>query len=850
MIANLGGCLDVYTNARSSGTVVGNGNNKGVVACRKSSDIGTCARIGVAGTVVLNVVAVCGVIRGRGPEVELQTCIGSNFGFGLFGSGSFGLGCFGFGSFGFGSFGLGSFGFGCFGFGLFGSGYFGLNGSGFACECDIGDDHFTCVSGVVHAPTGVDKEVEFACYAFKALGKGLFLACGNFHFAFHQSGSSSGFDLNGDVSGLGAVVLDLKGNFVLAIGNFADISPNVLIGVGGNVGVSNGYRTVFVVSVYAITVGGITAELNFNATDHCGEVTGCRICGSGRQGSGHIIATTVALAVLVEVFTLVRNFNFANGCELNVFNGNVTGTENTVVSGGVDHQLEFNAANTKADNELCGFACGDIKEGAAPFKVCSNSYAVHGCRDVRGLVVACEGGVEHIYANVNGFGTVVGNFEVNIVLACNSIGNVELDRHVCATGYVGVGYICLVAVNSYYVRSCTGECGNDGSDVCPVDLGFFFAFNGGNYYGRIEGSAFCAGSDPLILGTVVIGSTLVFAHPSPCSFIATPVVSEHSTCGRGELFNDLNVFAGGNGCVGSYLVNGLAVNKPGDGIFCPTEAVGVEFLGSVKAKVVHIFIAALAVNEEVELNVCGILAEEFDVDLVVRIGVAILEVVGTCANKEGACGTCVSRGLHANLIVAVVIVVLGACFTCGVVELNILIVEPSRCFFLGDAKAHNAVFIEHVVVFPNNVENVTVGPAVGFKQNRRICTVCKVDYLLCVESCIGQGNGLGFVGCLLGSFFGRGGSSFFGLSEKSANQIAQSAATERHNQCQCQCECYEKLLFHSFLLKVEKLICIYPRVIPRFYIRSIDTERKREAWSHQTFLPSLRESRQRSTNSS
>ena len=818
VVANLVGCLNVYTNARIRCAIVGDGNNKGVIACRKSCDISACARVGVAGTVVLNVVAVCGVIRGGCPEVELQTCIGSNlrgfFGSCLFGNFRSGL---------FGNFRSGLFG-------SYGSGFFrlGFFGDVFTDEFHVGEGNVTCVSGTVIPLTAVNKNLEVGgvlgsivvnnenrgCACFNYKGRSAPFEVGESRVAILcrrkvASGGvcvdlGSAFNIDTELDSFGAVVGNGNGESVLGGCDRGYGCPEVLVGVTYNIGVNNVNGIVFIVCVYAVTVGYVALEGDFGTVYGGGKVSGGGVFGCRGRSDG--------------IFVFGRSYDLAKGCKLDLFNGNVTGTESCIVSGRVDHELEFFNNTVEFNNEFCSFACSDVEEGAAPNEVGVNNHTVHGSRNV-GCHILCtcinQCLVNHVYTNVNELGAVVCNFEVNVVFACSCFGDIHFNRLVIAAAYVFVGDGSLVTFGGNNVFFCAGECGSNECAVCPVDVVIAYR----RLFGRIEGSAFCAGSDPLILGTVIIGSALVFAHPSPSSFVATPVVGEHSTCGRGELFNDSNVFAGGCGLVGGYLVNGLAVNEPSDGIFCPTEAVGVEFLGSVKAKVVHIFIAALAVNEEVELNVSGIFAEELDIDFVVCVcnGYALtviiknvvavfiqneLGVVGTCANKECACGTCVSRGLHANFVVTVVVVILGARFTCGVVELNFFIVEPSACFFLGDAKAHNAVFIEYVAALPNNVENVAVGPAVRLEQNRGVCAVCKIDYLLSIESCIGQGNLLGFVVGGAGSSVLRCG--FFRLSEKSAKQIAQTAAAKRHYQCQCQCECYKKFLFHNFLLEVEK----------------------------------------------
>ena len=45
----------------------------------------------------------------------------------------------------------------------------------------------------------------------------------------------------------------------------------------------------------------------------------------------------------------------------------------------------------------------------------------------------------------------------------------------------------------------------------------------------------------------------------------------------------------------------------------------MELLGGVKAEVVQEFVISLAVGEVIELHLCGVLAEEFNVYLVPRV---------------------------------------------------------------------------------------------------------------------------------------------------------------------------------------------------------------------------------------
>ena len=331
---------------------------------------------------------------------------------------------------------------------------------------------------------------------------------------------------------------------------------------------------------------------------------------------------------------------------------------------------------------------------------------------------------------------------MNIILACYLVGNIKLDRHIRTTGYVCVSYVSLGVINSYYIRSCIGESRNDGRNCRPIDIVIgigIIAANRRIYNGRIEGSALCAGSHPLILSTVILGFTDVLTHPAPSSLVAAPIVSEYSTCGRRKLFYYLKVARFLYGSIGSYLINRSAVNEPCNGILCPTEAVCMECLGCIETKVIHILVTALAINEEVELNVSGIVAKELDIDLIVRIRIAILEIVRTCANKECACSTGICGRLHRNLVITVMIIVLSTSFARGVIEGNVLAVKPSRRCLFGYTKAHNAIFIMNVVSLPNNVENVAIGPALGLEEHVGISSVLKVDYLLCNESRIAQG---------------------------------------------------------------------------------------------------------------
>ena len=69
-------------------------------------------------------------------------------------------------------------------------------------------------------------------------------------------------------------------------------------------------------------------------------------------------------------------------------------------------------------------------------------------------------------------------------------------------------------------------------------------------------------------------------------------------------------WSGGKGIKGRGLdlVDGFAIDEPGDLIFFPTETIVMEFLAGVKAKVIHVFVSANAIDEIIELDVGGVFA--------------------------------------------------------------------------------------------------------------------------------------------------------------------------------------------------------------------------------------------------
>src|SRR5690606_23842120 len=86
-----------------------------------------------------------------------------------------------------------------------------------------------------------------------------------------------------------------------------------------------------------------------------------------------------------------------------------------------------------------------------------------------------------------------------------------------------------------------------------------------------------------------------------------------------------------------FLVHLPAVDEPADGVRPPLEGVGVEVLGGVEAEVDHCLVPALAGGVVVELHLARGLAEEFEVDLVVRRIIKAGAGVGKEAGDDARC---------------------------------------------------------------------------------------------------------------------------------------------------------------------------------------------------------------------
>ena len=549
----------------------------------------------------------------------------------------------------------------------------------------------------------------------------------------------------------------IKNGVVANLGSTLNINTNTgvcraVVGNGNGEGVMSCSVRSYVASCTGI---GITQAVVLNV------VTGCLVERS--VGYPELKLETVVLCGrcyggiygrIVGIFGLLGNLDLAKLCKLDLAYGNIACVYRAVILRGVGHKLKKLNLTVEADNDLIGLACCKIEEGAAPYEVGICNLAVYGSRLVGGhILCAClnESTVDHVNTEANGILAVVGNNEVEIVLICRSLGNIHLNVLIVTAAYCGIGNVggSTLCGNGIKLGGC--EAGSDCVDCRPINSLDLL----GRLLGGIKGCALCAGCHPLVLCTLILGVACVKTHPTNCSLIAAPIVGEHSTGSLGDLLNDSEVAGLLYGGVGGYLVYGLAVNEPGNRGLGPAVAVGVEVLGGIKAKLVHILVSALAVNEEVELYVGGVLTKELNVDLVVGIsyGKALtvlikqvlavlvkneLGVVGTRAGEECAGSTGISGGLHGNLVITVVIVILSTCLTCGVAVLYLGVIDPGGSLLLGDTKSHNAVAVEDVMLLPDNVEDVTVRPSVGLKEHVGVCSVSKVDDLLCLKGCVGK----------------------------------------------------------------------------------------------------------------
>ena len=284
---------------------------------------------------------------------------------------------------------------------------------------------------------------------------------------------------------------------------------------------------------------------------------------------------------------------------------------------------------------------------------------------------------------------------------------------------------------------------------------------GGNQLAACGGSLY-----PLVIGGGV--GKLIFAHPALGVGGTAPVVHQNAARGGGQ-----RVIR-----AGIHRVNSLAVHIPGDRVLTPAEAVLVELLGGVKAQVVPVLVAALAVHKIVELNPGGVLAQKLNVDFVPGIGVALrVDVVGTGAGEEGAGGALRLGRLHLYDVVAIAVVQPRA-------GLAAIVALFHLSLGVGDSQVELAVGISNHIALPPHVKHAAVGPAVGGKDTAvRRRAVGKV----------GQHNGLkGGRRSAGGGGVGGGGA---------AGLIAGGGAGRQrcgHGQGQQHCK---NLLFHrSFLL--------------------------------------------------
>ena len=138
-------------------------------------------------------------------------------------------------------------------------------------------------------------------------------------------------------------------------------------------------------------------------------------------------------------------------------------------------------------------------------------------------------------------------------------------------------------------------------------------------------------------------------------------------------------------------MNSNTVNIPCNAVLLPVEAVGVELLRSVKAKLVNVLMPAPAVCEIVELNYRCVLSQKLNINLVPRVIVG-----GTRVGKERRYHAVVLDGLHLHLIVAVAVKVLRAELCAGI---------RNRACVIVNGELHHAVLKGYISLAPCAVEH-------------------------------------------------------------------------------------------------------------------------------------------------
>ena len=123
---------------------------------------------------------------------------------------------------------------------------------------------------------------------------------------------------------------------------------------------------------------------------------------------------------------------------------------------------------------------------------------------------------------------------------------------------------------------------------------------------------------------------------------------------------------------------------------------------------------ALAVAVVVDLHLCGVLAEDFDVNLVPWILLTVDDIGRTGVGEERGNNAVVLDCLHGALIVAVVIEFIGTVFAAGVVSLVSVISVTVPVLING--QVHVAVLDAGILLIPPVVKDRTVRPAVGSEK--------------------------------------------------------------------------------------------------------------------------------------
>ena len=166
--------------------------------------------------------------------------------------------------------------------------------------------------------------------------------------------------------------------------------------------------------------------------------------------------------------------------------------------------------------------------------------------------------------------------------------------------------------------------------------------------------------------------------------------------------------------VAAHRIGFLAVHIPCDMVGLPVKAVGMIALGSIEAEIIHILVLADAVSVVVELHLRGVLAEDLDIDLVPRVLLSVNHIGRTGVGEERRHNAVILDRLHRALIIAVVIEIVGAELTAGILRIPVTVAVARP--LLVDLQLQCAVHDLCILLVPPAVKRLAVRPALGCEE--------------------------------------------------------------------------------------------------------------------------------------